>query len=64
MEKLKEENQLLRRQADEHNRDITLMISYRGYCSFEDVKAEVASCKTDMIALHTHLGLLPVEVTM
>ena len=64
IEELKEGNQLLRRQADEHNRDITLMKSYRGYRSFEDVKAEVASYKTDMIALHTHLGLLPVEVTM
>ena len=64
IEELKEENQLLRGQVDEHNQDIhhvVRMKSYYGYRSFENGKA---SCKTDIIALHTHLGLLPVEVTM
>ena len=64
MEELKAENQLLRGQVDEHNQDIVRMKSYYGYRSFKNVKEEVASYKTDMIALHTHLGLLPVEVTM
>lgn len=64
MEELKLENQMLRQQVDEHNQDIRKMKAYYGYRSFENVKAEVDSCKKDMMALHTHLRLLPVEVTL
>ena len=61
---LKEENRVLRQQIDKHVREITELKGHTSYRSFQDVKAEIASCKSDMIVLHTHLGLLPVEVTM
>ena len=64
IEELKEENQQLRCQIEQHVEEIAALKGHTSYQSYQDVKREIASCKTDMITLHTYLGLLPVEVTL